>query len=55
MKISLNGLLKNCSQCLNNGEKSNGYAYSLNELLGNLEEVRENPKLINEFFELYVK
>ena len=58
MKQSLSGLLVNAATELerHDGDESLGpyYAFGLRELLQNLTLVRADPKLLSEFFDLYV-
>jgi len=62
--VSLKGLVKNISEVLNDPEvkemypHSGGFAYTLEEMAKNMEELKarkkEGEKVIDEFFSLYV-
>lgn len=55
MSISLSGVLSRAAERLQKTRDAKDYAFMLRELNKHLEMLRDDPKLIERFFELYVK
>ena len=55
MNVCLSGLMRRCIEELNRHRDSKDLAFMLQELQKHLEQLRDDPKLIDDFFKLYVK
>lgn len=55
MKISLGGILTRSAERLERTKDAKDLGWMLGELLKHLEELREDRKLIDDFFDLYRK
>lgn len=55
MLVCLSGLIRRSVEELNRHRDSRDLAFMLQELHKHLEQLRDDPKLIDDFFKLYVK
>jgi hypothetical protein len=58
MKQSLDGLIANVNRVLRSGSHASGWAFALDELLGNLRELKSrwrsgDKEVVEEFFDVY--